>query len=95
MNMKPNTITLDAIMDLTAAEGLKQQLLEALSGESSLVIDVSGVDFIATPCVQLLLAAQMSAKKAGGFLKFTNMTPAFHSAVKDLGALALTEKEEE
>lgn len=84
---------LDPILDLIAAVSLKQQIVEALHTATSLELDAANVEQIATPCVQILDAAARASDKAHISFRFTNVTPAFQAALKDLGAETLLSRQ--
>ncbi len=83
---------LPAILDMRNTQDLRDRLLSALAVSSDLRLDGSETTQVATPGVQLLLAASQSAKAKGGKIIMTNPSPALEAAFLDLGVAAeLTE----
>ena len=82
MSNDANTkIALPAVLDLAAAESLRDLLLQRIGDRSPLHVDASGVDTLTLPCVQVLLAA--GQHRAG--ISIENPSMAFISAFADLG----------
>lgn len=73
-----------ATLDLTAARDLRERLIAMLSG-NGVVLDMSAVDRMSTPCMQILLAAGRSADAAEVSFQIVDASDAFRSAVADLG----------
>ena len=73
-----------ATLDLTAARDLRERLIPMLSG-SGVVLDMSAVDRMSTPCLQVLLAAGRAADTAEVSFQIVDASDAFRSAVADLG----------
>ena len=84
MSNDANTkIALPAILDLAAAESLRDLLLQRVGDRSPLRVDASGVDTLTLPCVQVLLAARLHR----GGIAIENPSMAFISAFADLGLM--------
>lgn len=75
------------IGDLAAAAGFRTALLEALKADAPLVIDAAAVRRFGTACVQVLIAADISAQRLGGArrLHIPEPSEAFADALRDLG----------
>jgi anti-anti-sigma regulatory factor len=83
---------LPAILDMRNTQDLRDRLLSALEASPVLQLDGSETTQVATPGVQLLLAASQSAKAKGGKIIMTDPSPALEAAFLDLGVAAeLTE----
>lgn len=79
-------LVLPAILDLTAAPGLKDQTLAALGLGMGLTLDAEAVTRLTTPCLQVLAAAAIAAAQMGGpGLTIENAPPAFAEIVAGLG----------
>jgi two-component system, chemotaxis family, chemotaxis protein CheY len=76
----PNRLKLPNTLDLAAAEGLLGTV-RSLLAEPHPRIDASHVETLTLPCVQVLLAAQRN----GVHLTIESPSPAFISAIEDLG----------
>jgi chemotaxis protein CheX len=76
--------SLPATLDLTAARDVRERLVAMLSG-SGVVLDMSSVDRMSTPCMQVLLAAGRSADAAKVPFQIVDASDAFRAAVADLG----------
>ncbi len=81
----PPVIALPVTMDMGGAQGLKDRLIAALASNPVLQLDGSQTAHVATPGVQLLLAASHSAKADGGRIILTNSSAALDAAFHDLG----------
>lgn len=73
-----------ATLDLTAARDLRERLIAMLSG-NAVVLDMSAVERMSTPCMQVLLAAGRSADAAKVSFQIVDASDAFRAAVADLG----------
>ena len=74
-------MVLPAILDLVAADGLRESLLLGASDERPLCLDASAVEVLTLPCVQVLLAAR--SHRAG--ISVENPSAEFTSVFGDLG----------
>lgn len=79
------TLRLPASLDLGSAQALKESLLSALAVSPALKLDASETRHVATPGVQVLLAAAQAAKSAGGKVVLTGSSPVLEAAFADLG----------
>lgn len=80
------TLVLPAVLDLTAAEQLKQDLLCALSDGTGIDIDAGAVQRITTPCFQVLaVAAKTITEDGGGTMRFLNLPGVFRETAETLG----------
>lgn len=73
-----------ATLDLTAARDLRERLTTMLAG-SGVALDMSAVERMSTPCMQVLLAAGRSADAAKVSFQIVDASDAFRAAVADLG----------
>jgi anti-anti-sigma regulatory factor len=81
----PPVVTLPVALDMSGAQELKDRLIAALASNPVLRIDGSQTTHVATPGVQLLLAASQSAQSDGGKIIVTNSSAALDAAFQDLG----------
>lgn len=88
MASKKATIELVPFLDLVAAMPLKESLVEAFDGHSVVEVDGAGVEFVSTPCVQLLLAAKRTAQTSMTDFVIKKPSEAMLTAFKDLGVEA-------
>ena len=73
--------------DLSAARPLADDLQAAIARAGGATIDASQVDRIATPCLQVLIAASRS-----GAIRLRKPSEAFSDAMRDLGLEHLLEE---
>jgi len=73
-----------ATLDLTAARDLRERLGAMLSGDG-VVLDMSAVERMSTPCMQVLLAVGRSAGATKVSFQIVDASDAFRGAVADLG----------
>lgn len=59
----PGVVTLPAVIDLTYARPLHQQMLETIAESAAVVIDGAAVERASTPCIQVMVAAARRAEK--------------------------------
>ena len=85
-------IDLACDLDLSVAGELKDQLLDAVHGDSDLVVDASSVERLTTPCVQILIAAARSLTEQGSGLVLKSPSEPFVSAFSDLGLSAVMQQ---
>ena len=83
MNDDANTtgMALSAILDLAAADGLRESLLQSVPEDRPLRVNASAVETLTLPCIQVLLAA-LSYR---GGISVENPSAEFVSAFEDLG----------
>jgi anti-anti-sigma regulatory factor len=81
----PPVIKLPVNLDMRSAQELKERLVAALASDPVLRLDGSETTNVATPGVQLLLAASQTAKSDGGKIVLTNGSAALEAAFQDLG----------
>lgn len=91
-----NALRLPAVLDLTVAGALKEQLEAALAASSSVCVDASGVQRVTTPCLQVLVAAARGVGEAGRpSIRLKALSPAMLEVIELLGvkkALGLYEE---
>jgi anti-anti-sigma regulatory factor len=81
-------VTLTPVVDLTAAESLKDALLDACGGTGSVVIDGAAVERIDTPALQILLAAAAVLHSENRVFSLVGPSQALMDAMADLGFAA-------
>lgn len=78
-------LTLAANLDHSVLQGLKSELISALSDGADLEIDASHVRRMSTPAVQLLVAARVGALSGdSGAIRFVSPSDAFGDFVRTL-----------
>jgi anti-anti-sigma regulatory factor len=83
---------LPAVLDLTAADALKKNLLGALAGGGAIIIDAAAVQRVTSPAFQIFAAA--AKMRPPGDLRFVNIPNIFRETAVTLGLgglLGLTE----
>ena len=81
----PRIVSLPPILDMPAAIELKAALEAALAGGSAVQIEAGDVQRVATPALQVLIAAATSFGERGTSFAFGACAPAFTDAVSTLG----------
>ena len=78
-------INLGPVLDIRAAEPLKDVLRKALSKGKPLAVDAASIERMSTPCIQVLIAAATAMKDTD--TAFTLMSPsdAFIDSFNELG----------
>lgn len=71
--------------DFSQAESLKEYLEPPVAEQRDIEIDGANVEFISTPCLQLVIASATSTLRNGRSFTVSNISPAFRDAVADLG----------
>ncbi|MBW1989938.1 MAG: STAS domain-containing protein [Deltaproteobacteria bacterium] len=79
------TVILCGALSVDRAQGLKEELLEALGEAGNLRVDLENVEKISVACLQVLCAAFRYARDRGIALEFTNPSPAFAKGAADAG----------
>ena len=79
------TVTCDEVLDLSAAESLRAQLLAALARGGDLEIQAAAIRQIDTANLQLLCAAAREVRALGRSLLFTEPSPPLVLAARRLG----------
>ena len=78
MSAPEHIIKLVPVLDLTAAEPLRRELLAAFAGGASVALDASQVQRVSSPCLQVLVAAaRLNARVTGA-------SPAFEETARTL-----------
>ncbi|GLQ06964.1 STAS domain-containing protein [Sneathiella chinensis] len=78
-------VNLPPILNLGAAETLREKLLPTLALGADVIVDAATVETLTTPCLQVLLSLDKSLTEDGRTLILTNPTPAVTQAFDDLG----------
>jgi len=78
-------IELPAILEIADARGLLDDLLLAVDAGGEVIVDAHAVLDIATPCLQVLLAAGLKLAERGQMLVLKAPSDAFVAAMEDLG----------
>ena len=63
------TVTLSGRLDTTTAPDFEKELKSSLDGVNELVLDFSGLDYISSAGLRVLLSAQKLMNAAGGSMK--------------------------
>jgi anti-anti-sigma regulatory factor len=79
------SLALPATMDQLAAEPLCRALQERILRDKKLLIDGSAVERASTACLQILLAASLSAAARDIGFELVAASPALIEALHDLG----------
>jgi chemotaxis protein CheX len=77
--------TLSRELDLLAAEALKNDLLELLHKEGPLDVNASEVERVATPCIEVLVAAAAAFKDSGREFQISQPSSSLCDAFEALG----------
>lgn len=80
--MDDGIIVLPARVDIAAAGTLRERIL---SGSGDLVLDAGAVNLVATPAVQVLMAARDHQQAQGHALRITHMSTGFRACLATLG----------
>ncbi len=83
--LRVKTLLLPTSLDLGNAQDWKERLIAALTLNPVLKLDGSETTHVATPGIQILLAAAQSAKEKGGRVVLMNPSSALEAAFEDLG----------
>lgn len=83
---KTARIALPEILDFGTAEPLKAALEKALAGGRPLKLDAEKVERLSTPCLQVMIAAELAMKAADVPFTLSNPSDAFVDTFNDLGA---------
>lgn len=78
-------LALPAILDMSAAQTLKDLLVEAVASHQTIIADGSGVERAGTPALQLMLAASRAMAANGGKLILSKPSQTLAAALSDLG----------
>ena len=87
--LQVKTLLLPASLDSGNAQDWKERLIAALTLNPVLKLDGSETSHVTTPGVQILLAAEQSAKSKGGKIVLMNPSSALEAAFDDLGLIHL------
>ncbi len=68
------TIALEGRLDTTTSPQLEEELKGALDGIKELVFDFSGLEYISSAGLRILLSAQKMINKQDGSMKVTNVS---------------------
>ena len=77
-------LSLPPTLDLAAAEGLCGDLTAAL-GDGGVSLDGAAVEWIATPCLQVLAAAATTARARNLPFRLVQASSVLRAAITDLG----------
>lgn len=81
----PTVVDLPARADLSQSEALKQLFKGVIDEDGQLGVDASKVEFISTPCFQILLSAARTASQVKRPFEISGPSKAFLDAARDLG----------
>ena len=82
--MKPN-VTLARELDILATDSLHASLLSVMDDSGPLVVAAESVERLATPCVEVLLAASKSAEAYGRSFHIVNPSAKMAEVFEMLG----------
>jgi chemotaxis protein CheX len=85
---KDSRITLGAVLDIRAAEPLREALRKAVKRGKPILIDAGQVARLSTPCIQILLSAGKDAGDTATRMTLAQASDAFVAAFSDLGLFA-------
>jgi anti-sigma B factor antagonist len=81
-------MTIVKLSGALGAEGIddvERQFAQATEREGArVVVDLTGVDMVATPALSMFIAAANKAKATGGRVVFTESSPSVHDVLKRL-----------
>ena len=78
-------IDLGSVLDIRAAEPLKEVLRKALSKGKPLTLDAGSIERMSTPCIQVLIAAATALKEAGAVFTLASPSDTFIESFNELG----------
>jgi len=76
-------------LDTTTAPNLQTALLPLLQSGQSVVLDFSGVEYISSAGMRVLLAGEKVTKSTGAKLVLRNVTPAVHDILQMTGFVGI------
>lgn len=85
LSIEDGVIVLPARIDMSVAGALRDTIL---STPGDIALDAGSVNLIATPAVQVLMAARDHQRAQGKTLQITNMSDGFYSSLATLGITA-------
>ena len=83
--MDDHILVLEPTLDIIAAADLKEKLVGLVDGPGKIAIDASKVERIMTPCIQLIIAAEIELSKNQKELKLVDASDEFTNALIDSG----------
>jgi anti-anti-sigma regulatory factor len=83
--LRVKTLLLPSSLDMVSAQDWRERLMAALTLNPVLKLDGSETTHVATPGIQILLAASQSAKSKGGKVVLMNPSSALEAAFEELG----------
>ncbi len=78
-------IDLGSVLDIRAAEPLKNVLRKAISKGKPLTLDVGSVERMSTPCIQVLISAATVMKEAEAVFTIASPSDTFIESFNELG----------
>jgi len=79
-------IFVEGEIDMATAERLRNALESHMGPEQSIVLDMSGVEFMDSSCLRMLVQARGKLTGDGGSLVLRNPSPAAHRLLSVAGA---------
>jgi anti-anti-sigma regulatory factor len=79
------TVSFDGVLSVRGIEAARQRLLDALSRQPAVAVDCSAAEAVDLSFIQLLLAARLSAERAGKRLALVGPAPALQAALLQAG----------
>ncbi|WP_169545378.1 STAS domain-containing protein [Sneathiella aquimaris] len=80
------------VLNLAAAEELKEKFTHSLVAHSSLVCNASDVTNLTTPCLQVIISAGKTMEKNGDTFTILSPSTPFIQAFDDLGLMDIYQK---
>ena len=87
--------SLEAILDLRAAAGLKDKMMKQLELQGPLRIDASQVVRVGTACIQIILSTALAARREGRLFSLSPASPAIAAAIATLGLNEILSEEKD
>jgi chemotaxis protein CheX len=85
ISASPDVVALPAILDMAAAQALKDTLSDVIAADVDITVDGAPVERVGTPAIQVLLAAAKSAAAGGRSFSLVQPSDVLRSAFADLG----------
>lgn len=85
MSPEANVLCLAGSLDIYAAETVRAELRDRLADKPELVLDLAGIEHCDTAGLQLLLAAQRTAREAGKSFEVNGASNAILEVMQQLG----------
>ncbi|MFT6557610.1 STAS domain-containing protein [Sneathiella sp.] len=80
------------VLNLTAAEELKEKFTHSIVAQADLICDASDVTNLTTPCLQVIISAGKTMEQNGDTFTILNPSVPFIQAFDDLGLMEIYQK---